>query len=115
MGFGHCVYNSDNDVADHQSVHLEFSNSATAVFEMVAFTEEPGRETRVFGTKGELRCRSTEEVEHVDFLTKQTTLYRAPVLEENRDYTGHGSSSFYMLEAFVSALRQHDPSLLLSG
>merc|ERR1719245_2393213 len=82
---------------------------------MVAFTEEPGRETRVYGTKGEIRCRSTEEVELLDFITKQATVFKAPALEDSRDYTGHGSSSFYMLEAFVSALRQKDPSLLLSG
>lgn len=51
--YGKCVYKCDNDVADHQTVNMEFEDSITVTFSMNAFNEG-GRQTRIMGTKGEL-------------------------------------------------------------
>ena len=49
--YGKCVYQTDNDVVDHQVVNMEFENEATASFTMNAFTKDMRRETRICGTR----------------------------------------------------------------
>ncbi|MBQ8606054.1 MAG: Gfo/Idh/MocA family oxidoreductase [Clostridia bacterium] len=51
--YGYCVFDSDNNVVDHQVVNMEFEDGVTASFTMTAFTpDKRGREMRIFGTKG---------------------------------------------------------------
>ncbi|HUG48956.1 MAG TPA: Gfo/Idh/MocA family oxidoreductase [Candidatus Limnocylindria bacterium] len=62
--YGRCVYRSDNDVADHQSVLLEFANGVTATLTVSAFTADNTRTIKLMGTRGEIRGRlDTGEVE----------------------------------------------------
>ena len=53
--YGRCVWACDNDVVDHQVVSLAYEGGATASLTMTAFTRMRDRETRIFGTRGELR------------------------------------------------------------
>ena len=64
------VYDCDNDVVDHQVVNFLFERGATAAFTMTAFARGRGRETRIFGTKGEL-FSDDEKIEVFDFLTDE--------------------------------------------
>src|SRR5207247_6481947 len=50
--YGRCVYASDNDVADHQVVTIEFEGGVTATLTMSAFTPLARRRTRIMGTRG---------------------------------------------------------------
>ena len=68
--YGRCVYDCDNDVVDHQGVNFLFERGATAAFTMTAFARGRGRETRIFGTKGEL-FSDDEKIEVFDFLTDE--------------------------------------------
>jgi hypothetical protein len=52
--YGRCVFHCDNDVVDHQTVSMRFSNGVTANFTMSGFTAETTRTIRLFGTKGEI-------------------------------------------------------------
>ena len=52
--YGRCVFACDNDVADHQTVNLEFENGVRGVFTVSAFTEDCYRTIQVTGTDGEL-------------------------------------------------------------
>ena len=49
------MYKCDNDVVDHQVVNMRYQSGATVAFTMNAFTADMRRETRVCGSKGELR------------------------------------------------------------
>ena len=75
--YGRCVWACDNDVVDHQVVSLAYEGGATASLTMTAFTKMRDRETRIFGTRGELRGNG-EMVEVYDFLTRTTTRHEVP-------------------------------------
>src|SRR5690625_2984206 len=72
--YGKCVYQSDNNVVDHQVVNMEFEDGATATFSMCGFTREQTRMVQIMGTKGEIRGNMQEnEISIYDFLTKHET------------------------------------------
>ena len=52
--YGRCVYKCDNNVVDHQSVLINFSNGATATHNMIGGAASPLRVIKVTGTKGEI-------------------------------------------------------------
>ena len=52
--YGRCVYRCDNDVADHQTVAVEFEGGATASLTMQGLGSEEERTVRLSGTRGEL-------------------------------------------------------------
>ncbi|THF68399.1 Gfo/Idh/MocA family oxidoreductase [Deinococcus sp. Arct2-2] len=112
--YGRCVYACDNNVVDHQVVNFEFTGGVTASFTMTAFTRARGRETRIFGTRGELRGNS-QEIEVFDFLTGETSLVDTEVASDGSILSGHGGGDDGLMRAFVSAVAQEDASLILSG
>ncbi len=107
--YGHCVYENDNDVVDHQVVNLLYDNGATASFTMISTSEMRDRETIIFGTRGELRGNG-EKIVHYDFLTGKTE----DILVEKPE-SGHGGGDYGLMAHFVEAVAKRDPSLILSG
>ena len=59
--YGVCVFQSDNDVVDHQTVNMEFENGETVVFTMAAFNFST-RRIRIMGTKGELSSEDMDTI-----------------------------------------------------
>ena len=53
--YGRCVYECDNDVADHQSVLMEMEGGAVVSLQLNCLTHEDGRMTRVVSSGGEIR------------------------------------------------------------
>ncbi|XP_063173536.1 uncharacterized oxidoreductase YjhC-like [Candoia aspera] len=111
--YGRCVYDCDNDVVSNQVVNMEFEGGATAAFTMVAFTEKLGeRTTTIYGTKGELSCEGERgPVEIFDFLQKKKTLV-SPRIEPGipASLQGHYGADYYLIDSFVSAVSENDPS-----
>jgi predicted dehydrogenase len=112
--YGRCVYACDNDVVDHQVVNLEFDDGRTASMTMTGFNiGTTGRETNIFGTKGQLICDS-KVITHVDFLTeerKEINCYAG----EGMAGDGHGGGDAGLTTAFVKAVANNDPSMIVSG
>lgn len=54
--YGRCVFYCDNDVADNQTVIMEFENGITANFSLQPFSSESGRTLKIVGTKGEIQA-----------------------------------------------------------
>ena len=106
---GRCVYHCDNDVVDHQVVNIEFAGGQTASMTMTAFTRPAqDRHTRIFGTRGELRCDG-RRIEVYDFLTESV---------QTHDVDGganHAGGDDALIDAFARALTEDDPSALLTG
>jgi predicted dehydrogenase len=112
--YGRCVYACDNDVVDHQVVNLRFGNGATAAFTMTGFTRQRDRDTRVFGTRGELHGDG-ETIEVHDFLTDRTETIRTGVAADGSIATGHGGGDAALMREFVAAVAAGDPSRIRSG
>jgi len=111
--YGRCGYQGDNDVVDQQVVNMEFEGGRTAAFTMAAFNNPRGRETRIFGTRGELYGDGSKLV-HYDFLTDEQTEIdtRAP---DASILGGHGGGDGRLIESFIAALEDRDASKILSG
>ncbi|KAL5120619.1 hypothetical protein ACEQ8H_001367 [Pleosporales sp. CAS-2024a] len=111
--FGRCVWESDNDVCDDQSVSITWADdplpsdgnelrnrgAKTAQFHMVAFTEKQcERRGRIYGTAGEIEYDSTTIKVH-DFSTGQTVTHR-PHLAGG----GHGGGDEGLVRQFLKAV-----------
>ncbi|MGR4878638.1 Gfo/Idh/MocA family protein [Streptomyces sp. LARHCF249] len=112
--YGRCVYACDNDVVDHQVVAMEFDSGATATFTMTAFTEHADRQTRIFGTRGELRGDG-RRLRLYDFLTRREEAIGFGPEGATDAAGGHGGGDAGLMDAFVSAVATGDPRLVKSG
>jgi predicted dehydrogenase len=111
--YGRCVYACDNDAADQQVVTIEYDGGVTASFTATAFTPMGFRKTRVFGSRGSIDgdgVRLTIE----DFVTGTREVVEAGEREEVSLAGDHGGADQALVDAFVAALAEDDPSLLLS-
>lgn len=111
--YGRCVYTCDNDVVDNQVVNLQFTGSRTANFTMTAFTKMRHRDTRIFGTRGEL-TGDGRYIHHYDFLTDSTTTTDM-VAGDSSIRGGHGGGDYWLMHNFTQALLDNDPRHILSG
>ncbi|KRV50626.1 oxidoreductase [Wenjunlia vitaminophila] len=111
--YGVCVYQHDNDVVDHQVLAMELSGQITATFQMVAFTEQTHRQTRIFGSHGWLRGDG-ERVTVQDFRTGEVTVHELGASGSNAA-DGHGGGDAGLVEAFVRAVATGDASVVRSG
>ncbi len=111
--YGRCVYECDNDVVDNQVVNMEFEGGQTASFTMTGFTQARGRETRIFGTRGEIRGDG-KILEVYDFLsdTKESV---DTTRKDVSSLAGHGGGDYGLMHAFVSAVMEGNPKYILSG
>lgn len=104
--YGRCVWRCDNDVVDHQVVNLQYERGVTASLTMTAFTRMRDRETRIFGTRGELTGNG-ECIDVYDFLTRSTTRHEVgPVA------SGHAGGDDGVMADFVAAAAAGDPALV---
>ena len=107
---GLCVYECDNNVADHQVVNLTYEGGATACFTMSGLTEG-GRKTVVHGTKGILRGElSSGQLGWKEFLTD--TWHDESMTEAGG---GHGGGDSVMMDQWMEAIRAGDQSRIITG
>lgn len=111
--YGRCVYACDNDVVDNQVVNFKFAGGRTASFTMMAFTEMGHRQTRIFGTRGQL-VGDGRMIHHYDFLTDHTETIDTEAADASI-MGGHGGGDFGLMDSFIRALAEDDASLIISG
>ncbi|MGO4680739.1 Gfo/Idh/MocA family protein [Microbacterium sp. 2MCAF23] len=107
--YGACVYNGQNDVADHQVVNLEFDDGSTAAFTAVAFTQLEFRKTRIFGTEGSIDGDG-QNLTILDFATGQTRILDTMPAGGASAADGHGGADGRLVEAFLHAVAARDGS-----
>ncbi len=115
--YGRCVFHCDNDVVDHQIVHMVFGDDIPVTLTMSAFNKG-GRTTSIMGTKGELKIdMEGQTIELYDFATSTTKeLYSAQ--EGAFDHTiagGHGGGDFGIMADLYDYIALDKPSNSISG
>lgn len=108
--YGHCVFDCNNDVVDHQQVEMIFENGVKASHTMTAFTAPSGRRFDIHGTYGEIMF---DEDQNYIRLYSYNGLSK-PKIEEWKpsDLTefleskgfGHGGGDAMMIKKFYSIL-----------
>lgn len=114
--FGRCVWESDNDVCDDQSVTITWEDdpisndesgrpilkgrgAKTAQFHMVAFTEKTcQRRGRIYGTRGEIEYDSKTIKVH-NFATRETREHLP-----HHGSGGHGGGDRILVRQFLMAV-----------
>ncbi|MFA6187609.1 MAG: Gfo/Idh/MocA family oxidoreductase [Phycisphaerae bacterium] len=110
--YGRCAYLCDNDVMDTQIVNMDFENNVLVGMIVSAFTPI-GRRVRVMGTKGYLEG-DEETIRTLDFLSGQWSEIQANTLAV--DITGgHGGGDIGLMNTFLDAVRNNNPSLITTG
>ncbi|TQS45858.1 Gfo/Idh/MocA family protein [Cryptosporangium phraense] len=104
--YGRCVYDSDNDVVDHQVVSLEFADGATGSFTMTAFTPFELRKTRLFGTQGYIDGDGVT-LRVVDF---RTGAEETVVTAETSLSADHTDGDHELVDRFLAAVASGDRS-----
>lgn len=108
--WGRCAFTCDNDLVDHQTVQLEFTEGRLASFTLTAFAEGANRKTRLFGTAGQI-TGDGRMISVYDFRTLKTTVYDTD--EHGFDAAaGHGGGDKALMTEFIAALRHSSPELL---
>lgn len=111
--YGRCVYTADNDVVDNQIVSMEFQGGATATITVTAFAPLEHRKTRIFGTRGSIEGDGVHLRLH-DFVTDEITELTATESVDASMAGGHGGADALLAKAFFEAVRDEDPSKLLT-
>ena len=109
---GRCVYECDNDVADHQVVNFVYEGGQTAGFTMAGFTEG-GRTTSVQGTRGILRGQLHKAaIQRFDFLTDT---WHDESIQDKSALDGHGGGDAGLMREWLEAIETGDPSRIITG
>lgn len=102
--YGRCVYRCDNDVVDHQVVHMQFESEATVTLTMHGHSHIECRTTRIEGSRGRLLAQFGNGGSWVrvdDHRSGRTTrINTSPA-----DPVGHGGGDFALLAAFLKSIR----------
>ncbi|MBP5321736.1 MAG: Gfo/Idh/MocA family oxidoreductase [Kiritimatiellae bacterium] len=101
--YGRCVYACDNDVVDHQIVNLLFEGGVTVSHIMESYTYTGGRETKIFGTRGEI-IGNGRTLKICRFSDRTVTEWDS-VLEAGVVGSGHGGGDFGIVRELIRQLR----------
>ena len=103
--YGYCVYDSDNDVVDHQTVNMEFEDDVIATFTMSAFNKG-GRKINIMGTKGELSGHAgVGDIEIYTYADRKTEIVKSTeLLKDDSILSGHGGGDSRLIKALVDLI-----------
>ncbi len=114
--YGRCVYQSDNDVVDHQVVTMEHDNGALTTLVMHGHSHEEGRTMRYDGTRATLRASAVdgEQPQIAVYDHRYRTVEHIPIPQLDDEY-GHGGGDAGVMQAFKAAVQNPSGPTLTSA
>jgi hypothetical protein len=116
--YGRCVWRSDNDVVDHQSVAIEFEDGSTATHNLVGGSARPMRSIHIVGTIGEIQGVFEESrfvVRHIDprpgVEYTEETVDLAVAGDMSDAQAGHGGGDWRLMDDFVRFIQGEPRSI----
>ena len=100
--YGRCVYRCDNDVADHQTVHMLFETGITGSFTVSAFTDRCYRTVKITGTAGQIEGNMAENKLLLQPLGGQGRVIDLNAPDEA--FSGHGGGDYGLLDSLFALL-----------
>ena len=100
--WGRCVFHSDNNVVDHQFSLITFDNGLVGTLTMIGFSADGGRQTHVYGTKGEIYLDEQSQTITIRPFNKPKRVVHFTELAT--DFSGHGGGDNVMVEEFIDIL-----------
>jgi len=101
--YGRCVYHSDNNVPDTQTVQLTLEDGIEVNFALTAFSDEINRTIKIFGSRGEIRA---------DFVEKTIEIRKFDQEKEKikiqNSSSGHGGGDAGIMRDFISLLKAEE-------
>ncbi len=110
--YGRCVWHSDNDVLDRQSVSVEFDTGAIGVFTLVGNSALGNRTIEIVGSKGELSgSLDTGEIRLRTINSTGDQQYAGRVIKTDVAGLAHGGGDLLLVADFVRAVRDQPVSV----
>jgi predicted dehydrogenase len=116
--YSRCVWKMDNNVADRQTVMIEFKDGSTATHNMVCGTSRPMRKIHIIGTKGEIHGILDENkyvIRHIDLRPGHEYTEVEYDLNDEGDTTGafggHGGGDLRLPADFIAVVEGKTPSI----
>jgi predicted dehydrogenase len=104
--YGRCVWRSDNDVVDRQTVSVEFANGAVGSFTLVGNSAAGNRTVEIVGTRGELSGSLDSGSIRIRRITSSgERLYDEEVISTDVAGLAHGGGDMRLVADFVRAVR----------
>ncbi len=94
--YGRCVFNSDNNVPDHQVTILEFEGGVHATFNMSAFSNKIHRSLKIMCQYGEIRATEIEQIIEVWKFGEEPKIVKVEQLGG-----GHGGADEGFIKGFM--------------
>jgi len=116
--YGRCVWKTDMDVVDHQSVLIDFADGCTATLNMIGGAARPSRTIHLIGTRGEIRGCLEDSVFTIlrpDLRPGHETAEEVVDLNVGGDMVGagggHAGGDMRLVADFLKLLNGEPPSL----
>ena len=99
--YGRCVFHCDNDVVDHQTVNMRFTNGVSASFTMSGFTMATRRSLTLFGIAGEINA----DMEENRITIKEFSSRNIENITIAKPLGGHAGGDSAFVSDFVACVR----------
>lgn len=112
--YGKCAYKCDNNVVDHQTVLIRFSNGATGSHNLTGGCAFSQRIVRVIGTKGEINGTFESQKFTVSYINPHDNDDHISKVVDLSDVcsasVGHGGGDHALVEDFIKYVRNEPTS-----